>query len=343
MASDPGLPSDRNDPLLSAFLRAPDERRAEDELGVLLTEAAAPLLERVLRGQFGGASGAEAEIEDLRASSLLRLARQLQALRRGDVDPIASFAGYVAVTGFNAWRAWLRQRNPERARLNDRLRYVLGHHAALGLWPARSGEWVCGLGRLRPQGPLERAPIEAEALGRVLDTLPTGWARLGFAAQVAAILERLAQPCRVVDLATALGSRLGLVDPEPAGDRLGESVGDLPDPARGPVERLIGRQYLTRLWAEIQLLPRPQRVALLLNLRDEGGQESLGLFPLTGVAELPEIAAVLGLSEAELAAIWPELPRDDLWIAAMLGLSRRQVINLRKSARARLARRMGDR
>jgi hypothetical protein len=39
--------------------------------------------------------------------------------------------------------------------------------------------------------------------------------------------------------------------------------------------------------------------------------------------------------------LWKELPLDDLTIAGRLGATRQQVINLRKSARARLVRRLG--
>jgi hypothetical protein len=345
MDSDSGPPVDRNDPRLHAYLLAADERRAEAELGRLLSDDAAPLLERVLRGHFGGAASAESELEDLQAAALLRLARQLLALRRGEAEAIESFAGYVAVTGFNAWRAWLRRRHPERARLHDRLRYLLTHDRDLALWPGRGGDWQCGLERLRPHGPLGRAPADREELARAIEDLPAGWDALGFPAQVRSLAERLGRPCRLADLASALAERLGLAEPEPSSQRSDDEdlIEAIADPGRGTVERLIGREYLAVLWREIRELPRAQRVALLLNLRDEGGQEMLGLLPLTGVAELPEIAAALALPEAELAAIWPELPRDDLWIAERLGLTRRQVINLRKSARARLARRMARR
>jgi hypothetical protein len=48
------------------------------------------------------------------------------------------------------------------------------------------------------------------------------------------------------------------------------------------------------------------------------------------------------MSMAELSEIWGRLPVDDHTIAERLGLTRQQVINLRKSARARLARRMAS-
>jgi hypothetical protein len=42
----------------------------------------------------------------------------------------------------------------------------------------------------------------------------------------------------------------------------------------------------------------------------------------------------------ELARMWNDLPIDDMRIATRLGIKRQQVINLRKAARARLARRL---
>ena len=78
----------------------------------------------------------------------------------------------------------------------------------------------------------------------------------------------------------------------------------------------------------------------LLNLRDSQQRDALMLLPLTGVAGLPEMSAVLELSLNELAVLWNRLPLDDLSIARLLGVSRQQVINLRKSARQRLIRRM---
>jgi hypothetical protein len=97
--------------------------------------------------------------------------------------------------------------------------------------------------------------------------------------------------------------------------------------------------YVQRLWAEICLLPQRQRTALLLNLRDMQGGECIGLFPLAGVT-IRQSAQVLGISAERFAETWNELPLDDMTIAEQLGITRQQVINLRKSARERLARRM---
>jgi hypothetical protein len=69
-------------------------------------------------------------------------------------------------------------------------------------------------------------------------------------------------------------------------------------------------------------------------------RDALTLLPLTGIATLRDIAHVLEIAPQKLAEVWNALPLDDLSIGELLRVSRQQVINLRKSARERLARRM---
>jgi hypothetical protein len=66
----------------------------------------------------------------------------------------------------------------------------------------------------------------------------------------------------------------------------------------------------------------------------------VALLPLTGIASLRNVARVTGLEPEKLAEIWNRLPLEDSAIAGILQVTRQQVINLRKSARERLARRM---
>ena len=102
------------------------------------------------------------------------------------------------------------------------------------------------------------------------------------------------------------------------------------------------QQWLAHLWREVICLPVQQRHALLLNLREEGGGSALMFAPLSGVASVRDIAELLQMPDTELAVLWKDLPLDDLTIAGRLGVTRQQVINLRKSARARLTRRMAE-
>ena len=115
---------------------------------------------------------------------------------------------------------------------------------------------------------------------------------------------------------------------------------EIPDASPAMETLLDQRRCLERLWREVQELPPRQRVALLLNLRDDHGADLLGLLTLTGIARLHEVATVIGMDAGELARLWKDLPLEDAVLAQRLGLTRQQVINLRKCARERLARRL---
>jgi RNA polymerase sigma factor (sigma-70 family) len=114
----------------------------------------------------------------------------------------------------------------------------------------------------------------------------------------------------------------------------------LADPAPDAALAFERRTYLSLLWQEIRQLPQRQAAALILHLRDGHGHDAASLLPLTGTASLRDIARAVGLAPEKLAEIWNRLPLEDATIADLLQVTRQQVINLRKSARDRLARRM---
>ena len=62
--------------------------------------------------------------------------------------------------------------------------------------------------------------------------------------------------------------------------------------------------------------------------------------PLEEAMEILRTNHAVGLTYSELRAIWDQLPLSDIAIAERLELTRQQVINSRKSARQRLARRL---
>jgi hypothetical protein len=97
---------------------------------------------------------------------------------------------------------------------------------------------------------------------------------------------------------------------------------------------------LQRLWEELERLPRNQRAALLLNLKESSGFGCITLFPATGIASLRQLAGALEMTAEGLAKLWNELPLEDSKIAELLDLTRQQVINARKSGRERLTRRL---
>jgi hypothetical protein len=78
-------------------------------------------------------------------------------------------------------------------------------------------------------------------------------------------------------------------DPGDRGFDLADSEIDVP-------RRVEKRVFLQRLWDEAPRLPRQQRVALLLNLRDAQGRGCLALFPALGIATLRKLAEALEMS-----------------------------------------------
>ncbi len=279
-------------------------------------------MRRIVRWRLGSTASAQ-DREDIAGDILLDLLKRLD-----DVDrPVEDLSAYAAIVSQHGCDRYLRRRFPQRHRLGTRVRYLMENSSQFTIWQTADG-LVAGPVRYRGR------PCRSD--------LAPGWAREvpvpakpDEARAAAAVFEHAGAPLRLPDLVDAVAILLNVVD------RVA-SIADI-DIAAPDIEisdLLHQRQTLERLWREIALLPQPQRVALLLNLRDEENGCALTGLPSTGVASMREIAAIVGLSAEKLADLWNGLPLNDLEIAAMLDVSRQQVINLRKSARARLQRRM---
>jgi hypothetical protein len=304
---------------------APAER--QDLLTELLTRHAAPLIQAILKQKLRAYGAADDLLEVQQQIQTKLLAR----LRAESETSLQDFAGYVAVVAYNACAEWQRQRQPQRHALKNRVRYLLTHTTGLALWEAQPRVWWCGRSSWQAQKqPASLAQLDARRPAlphtRTLrDLIATVFAQLNLPIELDELVNWLAELLEIHDEPTAPQTITDLTDSRPN--------------AETAIER---RAYLQKLWAEIGQLPLPQRSALLLNLRDPDGGNQLALIHLTGIAGLHELAAALELEPAELAELWNRLPLDDLTLAARLGLTRQQIINLRLAARRRLARRMGE-
>jgi len=309
------------DPQLEALVAARNESQRAIAIEQLLTEVADPVIRRSLFHRLGTR---EPELDDIRGGVMLRLVRKLDELQRGASEPIGSFADYVAIVTFHAADDFLRRKQPQRALLSNRIRYVLTHDARFALWQIER-ELVCGLAKWRDRParprPLDPADVEERQLADSLDR----------------IFKRSGGPLPfqevVVLFASASASEINLSI---------EDV-DLHELAPSAFEQLASKQTAEHLWREIEQLPPRQRAALLLNLREVGGGSAIPLVTVTGLATSDRIAELVGIPAGELASIWNQLPLDDNTIASRLGATRQQVINLRKCARERLARRLSKR
>ena len=262
------------------------------------------------------------DAEDVHSTIQLRLVSKLRAISSGPEEAIQSFRGYVATLAYNVVNDHLRKRFPERARLKARLRYALTHDPRLAIWQADSG-LLCGL---------------AAWQGRqdCIETLPSRMAIDGRDAATALeqIFRAVQAPVLFDDAVDALAGEWKIVDLDTSPlEAIEESI--------DPASRAEDLDFARALWAEIRELPPMQRKALLLNLRYGGESNIISLFILGRIARFDEIAEALEMSRSELASIWRQLPIDDATIAGRFGITRQQVINLRKSARMRLSRRLG--
>ncbi len=309
--------------MLARFLNATDGPDGEALLEELICVHAEPIVRRVVATRLRGDHTGDV-CNDVLADLIFRL-RGLK-LKPSD-GPIADFEAYCATAAYHGCNQFFRQRYPQRARLRNRLHYLFKSHPRLALWN-RQGEVTCGRS--------EWCPVSADRHGeRPAGRQDAVWASSRQSLLVVQeILSMEAGHMPFERLVDQVAARSGIID---------QSTAYQPDIAqnRPSVEtRLALRQQLNWLWSEVAQLPRAQRVALLLSLRDENGSPALPLLPVTGVASVRSIAALLEIEPEQLAEMWPHLPVDDLAIGERLGLRRQQVINLRKSARERLGRRL---
>lgn len=343
------------DSLIQPFLRAEDGSESESLLSRLILEHAEPVISGIIRHKLrvslnnheGGDLNQDAlEIAgDVRASILA----ELQGLKNSARwKPINDFHNFVALKTYSACADYFRAKNPQRRRLKDMLRHNLKQNQRFALWEVGDKCWVCGLRAWRGAGP---HASHSERLQQLLSEprsilnhprLSAGKTRQAQAADLlTAIFECVGHPVELNQLVTIVADVWGIKDqPAESSDHdawAGESLVD----SSTRVDRVVERRlYLQRLWTEVAQLPALQRSALLLNLRDVQGGSVIAFVPHLGIATKAEIAEMLSIPAEQFSNLWDELPLDDAGIARLLGVTRQQVINLRKTARERLARRM---
>ena len=330
---------------------APEEAAA---LARLNTEEIEPIVRRGIGYKLrfyppqGDQNLQRPEFEEIYNDIQLRLLKRLRALKQ---DParkqIVNLRGYIARVTRNTCDEYLRHRYPLRRSLKDKVRHYLLSHSEFVLWEDMDHNLVAALsGWQNLDRTVKAEPVTA---GELRERLQMEWQmvdvqRLQLHDLLTTIFEVTHAPLDLDELTALVATFWGIED-HPA------------EPLRAdtyvPLERQVGagtnlatiteqRQLLQRLWGEICQLPRRQRVALLLNLKNPHGINVITLFPATGIATFEQIAQTLEIPVIEFEQLWADLPLDDLHLAAYLGATRQQVINLRKTARERLIKRMSE-
>ncbi|MEW6731709.1 MAG: hypothetical protein AB1489_10310 [Acidobacteriota bacterium] len=338
------------DPLLEPLLLLTNDEQASDLLSQLITLHAEPVIKGIIRYKLHlnsyHATG-QADTSDVQQEAIVQLVASLQQLReQPDAHPVSDLRGLAAVIAHRACSQWMRQQSPERHAFKNRLYYLLTHQRGFALWRNKTNKMVAGFavwqeGKDAASEERLKQLSNEETLIAQIRLLKTGKCA-DWSGVLATIFNYLGGPIEFNKLVTTLATLLQI------GDQAIESTDQLKDSddfeisnrnldAALQVEKRI---FLERLWEELLHLPLNQRVALLLNLRDPEGRGCIALFPAIGIATFRQLAEALDMSAEKLAEIWNELPLEDATIADLLQLTRQQVINARKSARERLARRL---
>lgn len=335
------------DALLEPLLIEVSDAQADEILSNLITVHAEPVIKGVVRFKLRLNSFRETqrdEADDIQQEVVLQLIAQLQRFRKlPSSHPITDVRGMAAVIAHRTCARWLRRQFPERHALKNRLHYLLTRQRSFALWQEPDGKLVAGFAVWQQQS----KPLQATHNLADVEKLPNHLRALKsdkpqkLAEMLASIFNYLGGPIEFDELVSGVAAIQGISD-QPIeslsdDDEVSfEPVAAEPDPAW----RTEKKFFLQRLWEELQQLPLNQRAALLLNLKDSSGFGSITLFPATGIATIRQLAQTLAMSAEALAEMWNDLPIEDARIAELIGLTRQQVINARKSGRERLARRL---
>jgi|GEM_PF-217623 len=310
---------------------------------------------------------------DLRASII----STLRALRQNpDKAAIANFPDFVAIKTYSACADYFRAKHPQRSRLKSLLRRRLRQNPRFALWQAEDKRWYAGFsgrqesgteaeeldashsvmpGRLSEPpavagGPTALIATTAHEMGPPASAGGSDKADLMadlMDAQrksddfLSGLFQRSARPIVFDEVVKIAAEAWHVHDPPTESIDTGNSERDDQFTSSEPRVDLALEQrlFFEQVWLEVCQLPVLQRAALLLNLRDARDGGVISFLPFLGVASKEELARLLEIPNADFQKIWNELPLDDFRIAQMFGVTRQQVINLRKTARERLLRR----
>ncbi|HEU4836210.1 MAG TPA: hypothetical protein VFS90_17400 [Pyrinomonadaceae bacterium] len=333
--------------MLLPFLEASNASEEAAALACLNTEQIEPTIRRALgyKLRFYHShrdANPRAEFEEIYNDIQLRLLKRLRALKEGpERKQIANLRGYVAQVTRNTCDEYLRQRYPLRRSLRDKVRHHLLTNSEFALSEDAEHNWLAGLSGWQNRD----HTLKVELSTGLQERLKTEWQTIDVQnLQLHDLLQTIFAVTQApvdLDQLTELIAGVWGIEDRPAEPLDGNSSLEMQLAADINHAAIIERrQSLQLLWREICQLPRRQRVSLLLNLRNPNGINVITLLPATGVATFEQIAQALEIPVSEFEQLWAELPLDDLRIAAYLGATRQQVINLRKTARERLSKRM---
>ena len=337
---------DTSDSMLGPFLAARSESISDDLLRAIIDEHAEPIIRKILRSKLRvslnerGTQQNQDALEiagDLRATIISRL----RTLRQNpNQTAIASFPDFVAIKTYSACVDYFREKHPQRWRLKSLLRRRLRQNPRFALWQAEDKRWYASFSGRQANGSEAEEPDASHSVSHSPDVKLSD-AQMKSDEFLSVLFERSGGPIGFDEVVKIAAETWHIHDPPTESIDTGCSERDQFTSSEPRVDlALEQRLFFEQVWREVCQLPVLQRAALLLNLRDSRDGGVISFLPFLGVASKEELARLLEMPYADFENLWSELPLDDFRIAQMFGITRQQVINLRKTARERLARRM---
>jgi len=341
------LKDDSPDSMLASFLTAKSESISDELLRAIIDEHAEPIIKKILRGKLRvslNERGTQQNQDALEIAGDLRatIISTLRTLRQNPKQTaIASFSDFVAIKTYSACADYFREKHPQRWRLKSLLRRRLRQNPRFALWQAEDKRWYASFSGRQETGAAAEEPDASDSVSLSPDVKLSD-AQMKSDEFLTVLFERSSGPIGFDEVVRIAAETWHIHDPPTESIETGCSESDHQFTSSEPRVDLALEQrlFFEQVWLEVCQLPVLQRVALLLNLRDSSDGGVISFLPFLGVATKEELARLLEMPGADFQKIWHELPLDDSRIAQMFGITRQQVINLRKTARERLARRM---
>ncbi len=326
---------------------------AESELGAdLYATTILRVLERLHR--FKAAAGAsEADILEESEAENESLDDDSPRPTKGKAT-ITNFKALAETIARNAVHEHIRSKYPRRASLQNQMLYVIRHAKGkegqlhFALWRTEF-ERLCGFAPWMGQS----AQLTERHL--LLRDDPGSLARVVMPSHDAPTLKLphfmdllfgwLTSPAEFDDTVNATARLRGVRDVAPVslteyGNSESNDTGtpryEPRAPGLTPEQTIVLRASLRPLWEQIAGLSRTYSASLLLNQTDTQGRPVIELLIELGVANLSEIAVVLGFTPHQLAEILPQLPFKDKPISDLLGCAPASISVYRSQARKKL-------
>jgi hypothetical protein len=338
---------DSSDSMLAPFLAAKSESISDDLLCAIIEEHAEPIIKKILRSKLRvslNEHGSQQNQDALEIAGDLRatIVSTLRALRQNpNQTAIVSFSDFVAIKTYSACADYFREKHPQRWRLKSLLRRRLSKNPRFALWQAEDKRWYASFSGRQETGAQAEQSDAYDSASHPPDG-KLSEAQMKSDEFMGDLFERCGGPIAFDEVVKIAAETWHIHDSPPESIDAGHSERDDHFTSSEPRVDLALEQrlFFEQVWREVCQLPVLQRAALLLNLRDSRDGGVISFLPFLGVASKEELARLLEMPYEDFQKVWNELPLDDSRIAQMFGITRQQVVNLRKTARERLARRM---